>query len=93
MTIDDILSVGERALCAYGSESQVGMLAEECGELLTAVNRRARGRCNDVDVLEEVADVVIVALQMGLLHGDAEQVEAAIEAKLLRLSHVLETGR
>lgn len=84
-TLEDILDVGAHAIAAHGRESQIGMLAEECGELLTAVNRRKRGRCTDADVLEEVADVVIVALQTGLLHGDAAQVEVAIEAKLVRL--------
>lgn len=82
--------IGSRALERWGSESQTRMLIEESGELLTAVARRARGRSSSADVVEECADVIMVALQVARAHsGPGGQSDLALElerkAERLRL--------
>lgn len=64
--------VYERAIEAYGIESQKHMVMEECGELITALAREPRGRSSTTDILSEVADVFILCEQMALIYGDAE---------------------
>lgn len=73
-------SVGAQAIVCYGAEAQTRMLVEEVGELLTAVARCGRGRGARSDVVEECADVIIVALQVARMHsGSAGQEDLALE--------------
>lgn len=81
-------SVGAQAIVCYGAEAQTRMLVEETGELLTAVARCARGRGARSDVVEECADVIIVALQVARMHsgsGDQEDLGLELERKAQRL--------
>ncbi len=56
------------ALEAWGKKSQINMMIEECGELITALQHFKRGRKNAVlEVLEELADVEIVLEQMSII--------------------------
>lgn len=72
--------VGAQAIERYGAASQTRMLVEETGELLTAVARCARGRGARSDVVEECADVIIVALQVARMHSGSEgQEDLALE--------------
>ena len=41
------------ALEKWGVNPQIGMLTEECGELLSAINKFNRSRCSNDDVLTE----------------------------------------
>lgn len=80
--------VGAQAIDLYGAEAQTRMLVEETGELLTAVARCARGRGARSDVVEECADVIIVALQVARMYsgrGDQEDLGLEIERKAERL--------
>ena len=52
---------------------------EECSELITAISR------NDVDnIIEEIADVVIMIRQLVYLYGIEHNVEEIMEFKLKR---------
>lgn len=76
----------EAAVNKYGEGAQELMLVEETGELLTAVARLHRGRGTSADIVAESADVFIMALQMGLLHGGgAEEFIAVLREKTERL--------
>jgi NTP pyrophosphatase (non-canonical NTP hydrolase) len=70
------------AVATFGSASQRVMMLEEAGELIAAISQESRGR--KVDVAAEVADVLIMALQMAHLYGEA-QVAQAVDAKIDRI--------
>ena len=78
-----------RAIAAWGAASQMDMLYEEIGELLTAIGHARRGRGTVADIAGEIADVRImldqlcVILECGDL-ADARKVEklARLEARL-----------
>lgn len=80
--------VGAEAIERYGAEAQTRMLVEETGELLTAVARCARGRGARSDVVEECADVIIVALQVARMYSGGrgqEDLGLELERKAQRL--------
>lgn len=59
-----------RALSVWGSEAQLGMVQEECAELIAAIQRLKRGRVGIRAVVEEAADVAIMAEQVRVLFGE-----------------------
>lgn len=73
------------ALDKWGIEAQIGMLIEECGELLSAVNKFNRSRCSSDDVLTELADVSIMVEQLSLIYGGYEKFQKEKDKKLTRL--------
>ena len=60
------------ALDRYGFPAQRLMFAEEVGEALSALSKVQRNRCDICAVVEELADVVIMAEQMALYFGWTE---------------------
>lgn len=75
----------ECAMVVFGVPAQMRMLQEECGELIAMVNRLDRERCSVQDVINEVADVLIMVEQVRLILG-SEQVDRAVQGKLTRLA-------
>ena len=73
------------ALEKYGVGAQIGMLTEECGELLSAINKFNRSRCSSDDVLTELADVSIMVEQLSLIYGGYEKFQIEKDKKLIRL--------
>ena len=73
------------ALEKYGVGAQIGMLTEECGELLSAINKFNRSRCSSDDVLTELADVSIMVEQLSLIYGVYEKFQIEKDKKLIRL--------
>ena len=73
------------ALDKWGIEAQIGMLIEECGELLSAVNKFNRSRCSRDDVLTELADVSIMVEQLSLIYGGYDKFLEERDKKLTRL--------
>ena len=73
------------ALEKYGVGAQIGMLTEECGELLSAINKFNRSRCSSDDVLTELADVSIMVEQLSLIYGGYEKFQIENDKKLIRL--------
>ena len=72
------------AIKTYGKEAQTQMLFEEIAELQNALCKLARGRGSNRDVCEEIADVMIMCLQMAQIYGP-ELVEGWAEYKIARL--------
>lgn len=72
------------AIQTFGIESQIDMLHEEVGELLSALNKYRRGRVSADEVITEIADVEIMCGQMAMIFGP-DEVEAEKERKLIRL--------
>lgn len=68
----------------YGFTSQANMLTEEAAEYTVALNKLRRGYADAYDhVKEEVADVLVVALQLRILLG-ADDIDHIIEEKVER---------
>ena len=86
-------SVLTHALTTYGSEAQVDMMIEEMSELTKALlkQRRAQKSSYQYDrervkaIIEEMADVYIVLLQMIRLFGSPSLFEEYVNDKILRL--------
>lgn len=90
-TLFDALKDAEpAALCAlelYGDDAQRSQAVEECSELITALMHDQRGRHTNLEqspVLGEIADVLIMALQMAHLYG-IDRVVEHVDHKAQRL--------
>lgn len=89
MEKSEILELYDKAISKWGHEAQLNMLFEECGELLSAIGKLKRGRCDKYDVITELADVSIMVEQMAVLFGHDEYV-AEKARKLMRLKERLD---
>lgn len=66
---------GSRALEAFGADAQELQAIEECAELISAIAHHRRGRAGDRFVCSEVADVLIMAIQMAQRFGWDDTIE------------------
>ena len=62
-------SLYKQAFDAYGMEKNCGFLMEECGELMSAVNKLRRGRVDEEAVIEELADTYQVLMAFAMHFG------------------------
>lgn len=60
------LEILKRALAVYGIDKQRNMLIEEIGELLNAIGKQPRARATNDDMIDELADVVIMCEQIAM---------------------------
>ena len=79
----------EKALDKWGEVSQIGMVVEECAELIVAlqkyVNRTPKSETVD-NVIDEIADVEIMLAALRVILGvDDETLQKRMEEKLGRL--------
>lgn len=79
------------AVSTFGKESRTQLLFEEMSELQEAICKFNRGRDTADHVCEEIADVMIMCLQMAHIFGEKE-VEKWANAKMLRLYNNLKGG-
>lgn len=87
--LDRLSATGRRVIEYRGVDYQLGMVAEECGELIVAVSHYRRRREGAAESLtEEGADALITIMQLRLLAP--EKFDAAVAAKLRRLECRLE---
>lgn len=80
------------AVETYGEESQTKMLFEEMAELQNAICKLSRERDTADHVCEEIADVMIMCLQMAEIYG-AKAVEDWANLKIARLRCRLNAGK
>lgn len=66
------------AVKQWGCDFQVGMVAEECGEMLSALSKFKRGRVKPMELASEIADVRIMLDQVG--HIVEEMTSGAVTA-------------
>ena len=57
------------AINCFGVKHQFGMIQEECAELIAALSQYQRKKIGADEVIDEIADVMIVALQAALIFG------------------------
>lgn len=75
---------------AWGIDAQVGMLYEELGELMSAINKFKRGRITHKELAGEIADCRIMIKQAPMLFGIQEDLVDGIEdQKMERLAQRL----
>lgn len=80
----------EQATRVWGKEAQMLVMAEECAELTQAILKVVNRKREDNDnLLEELADVIIMANQMLHIFGD-EKVKQIIETKMQKIKSRLE---
>ena len=89
MIKDDELEILEEAVREWG-DKQIGMLTEECGELLSAMNKFLRGRVSKEAVVEELADVMIMCDQMLIMLDAVDDGYKVRAEKIQRLQSRLE---
>jgi NTP pyrophosphatase (non-canonical NTP hydrolase) len=76
----------KETLSLWGINAQLGMVKEECAELIVAVNKYERGIMMPEYVVDEIADVYVMLEQLiSILEIDDEAVDAVIQKKLARL--------
>lgn len=83
---DDERHIYQQALDKWGIEAQVMMAIEECAELITALCHLYRGR--RTNIIEEIADVIIMIEQLSLIFGE-EEIDKAKQIKLARLKEMI----
>ena len=88
MNPKEVSLICQRALDTFGTIPQIDQTIEEMAELTVALNHNKRGRARDLEVVTEIADVLIMCLQMMLLFGERE-VKAEMDRKLERLENML----
>ena len=75
--------VFQLALTKWGEQAQVGMVIEECGEVLSAINKYYRSRIQIDDLIEEFVDVYIMMRQMRFMNK--ELFDKIYEKKVIRI--------
>ncbi len=84
------MNLYEIALIKWGIDSQLGMLQEECAELIKVINKRWRGKASKTELIEECVDVELMINQMREYFKDDMSIWENIKAeKLARLEFLL----
>lgn len=74
------------AIAKYGFKAQLGVLQEECAELIVAASHFRRNRKNSYDELvEELADVYIVWYQIFEYMQCEKEFKCIVDEKIKRL--------
>ena len=64
------MNIYKQCLDAWGAEAQLGMVQEECAELIKVINKHFRGKATSTELIEECVDVEIMISQMRELFSD-----------------------
>lgn len=78
--------VYEKMIEKYGKKDQMLIAVEECSELQKAILKYLRGRCNTIEISEEMADVEIMLEQLYMMLDNHEEVKFFKEKKIERTS-------
>ena len=87
--LPDMYELCSGAVKTFGAESQTMIAIEEMAELTKELCKFSRGRMNQYNIAEEIADVQIMLEQMIILYDCREEVEEWKLAKLLRINELL----
>ena len=77
------MTIIEQAVAHYGSDNQTRKAVQELTELSLALQRALKGRADNENILEEMADVKIMLSQLELIFGNPQP---WINKKLIRLT-------
>jgi hypothetical protein len=87
----DVQKVVARAIKRFGRQHQFNIVVEECSEAIAVIMQANRGRASWLDLIDEAADLIIVAETLRQLAG-GQQVDEQVANKLNRLAHRTHTG-
>lgn len=74
------------AVKTFGTLPQIVMFMEEAAELTQALSKNIRGKDNRSDIIEEMADVLIMVEQIKIIFEvDEKEIQDIIEVKLKRI--------
>ncbi len=68
--LQERFSIYDKMLKKYGAECQVLIAVEECSELQKAILKFLRGKCNSIEISEEMADVDIMLEQLKVVFNN-----------------------
>lgn len=79
----------KKAVDTFGTESQINMAIEEMAELIVALNYWKRDRTTSAKVIEEIADVTIMMVQLSYIMCDTDfsPINKVTHEKLARLAN------
>ena len=81
---EKLANVLSKAVDIYGADAQIWMAIEEMAELNNALAKYRRSRVSCEDVCEEIADVLIMMIQLSYIFG-VDEVNEIMESKIVRL--------
>ncbi|MBU6287625.1 MAG: hypothetical protein KGS10_05630 [Chloroflexi bacterium] len=81
---EDHMDTARDAIRTYGSASQYRIAIEECAELIVALSHHQRQRITLDEVIDEIADVYVVLMQLMVAFGP-NRVERRANEKFERL--------
>ncbi len=81
-----------KTISKWGEKAQYDQTIEECAELIATLQHFTRGKVDRAAVVNELADVFLMVGQLTYMFGE-EQLAAAVEGKIAKLTLLLEDGR
>lgn len=81
-------SLYQRTLEVWGEQAQYDQAVEECAELIAALMHYRRDKVCEEQVVDELADVILMAGQLRWMFG-AERVDDAVRKKRRKLDVLL----
>ena len=91
MNYQDKEKIYAQALKEWGLEVQLGMVQEECAELIKVINKHFRGKASLEELIEECVDVELMINQMREAFSDKRNTWGRIKIeKVERLNDLLE---
>jgi NTP pyrophosphatase (non-canonical NTP hydrolase) len=84
----DLLELSYNAVEHFGIGNQLGIMQEECAELIQAISKIKREIGHRENLLEELADVFIVWHQIAMSFG-VKDIETKIVEKMIRLHSII----
>ena len=89
----NVMEVLKQAIETYGKENQSMMLFEEMAELQKEVCKSLRGNNNHDEIVEEIADVLIMIEQLKIMHNvKYRELNEVFNFKINRLKERLESS-
>ncbi len=87
-----MIEILEKAIRHYGRQHQQTKAVEELGELQVAILKSLDGRCNIKNIIEEIADVEIMLVQLKKMFAiEPNELDTIKAQKILRLKGRMET--
>lgn len=76
----------EKAIKTYGKDMQLNVAIEELSELIKEICKNKRGSNNRENIIEEIADCIIMIDQIAIIFGIKQsEIIKIMDEKLLRL--------
>ncbi|APG26354.1 MAG: MazG nucleotide pyrophosphohydrolase domain-containing protein [Syntrophotalea acetylenica] len=78
----------DATLQKWGIEAQYDQAIEECAELIAALKHFKRGKVTESEIIDELADVILMTQQLVFMLGE-DRVDSAITRKVEKLRLLL----